>query len=57
MATIFILMVLIAKHIECNEIIIKCNHLAYSNPLYTKIKATKIIIFYQTAAYTIHFAH
>ena len=57
MATILILMVYIAKHIKCKEIIIKSNHLVYSYPLFTKIKATKIIIFYQTAAYKMHFAH
>ena len=45
MATILILMVYIAKHIKCKEIIIKCNHMTYSYPLYAKIKAIKIIIF------------
>ena len=57
MATILIFMVKIAKHIKCKEIIIKSNHLTYSYSLSTKIKATKIIIFYQTAAYKMQFAH
>ena len=56
-ATILILMVHIAKHIKCKEIILKYNHLTYSYLIYTKINATEIIIFYQTAAYKMHFAH